>query len=271
MSKKILVIEDEPQIRENIEEILELEDFQSILAENGRIGVEMAISQLPDLIISDVMMPELDGYGVLMALREHPETVSIPFIFLTAKSAKEDRRTAMDLGADDYLTKPFTPSELISAIRTRLARQIVLTKKYARFREYAEQLPTHAATNSTSINFVPPNGDRVKLIQPTGVLDVSNCSQFRRDVNESINDGYRQILIDCQNLSFIDSSGLATLVVCFQKTREVGGYLSICSINDQIKMLLELSNLDSILPVYPDMAAAYQAFESDRSLALAAR
>ncbi|MFN6539035.1 MAG: EAL domain-containing protein [Nostoc sp. EkiNYC01] len=126
---KILIIEDEDSVRENILDLLEAEDFQTIAAANGRIGVDLAISEVPDLILCDMMMPELDGYGVLTALRQDPTTATIPFIFLTAKSAKSDFRRGMDMGADDYITKPFTRTELLSAIMNRLEKHATL-KRY---------------------------------------------------------------------------------------------------------------------------------------------
>lgn len=125
---KILVIENEESIRENIVELLELEDFETLSAENGKIGVEIAQQFHPDLILCDVMMPELDGYGVIEQLRKKPETMMIPFIFLTAKADKLDIRMGMDMGADDYLTKPFTPVELLNAITTRLKKQATVQK-----------------------------------------------------------------------------------------------------------------------------------------------
>jgi DNA-binding NarL/FixJ family response regulator len=120
--KKILVIEDEAEMRRNLTTILRLEKFQPLAAENGRVGVELAKKENPDLILCDVMMPELDGYGVIAALRADSETVSIPFIFLTAKGEKPDIRTGMNLGADDYLTKPVAKADLLAAIRSRLER-----------------------------------------------------------------------------------------------------------------------------------------------------
>ncbi|MDZ8033918.1 MAG: EAL domain-containing response regulator [Nostoc sp. DedQUE08] len=126
---KILIIEDEEAVRENILDLLEAEDFETIAAANGRIGVNLAISEVPDLILCDMMMPEIDGYGVLTALRQEPSTATIPFIFLTAKSAKSDFRQGMDMGADDYITKPFTRAELLSAIMNRL-------EKYATLKRY---------------------------------------------------------------------------------------------------------------------------------------
>jgi DNA-binding NarL/FixJ family response regulator len=120
--KRILVIEDEPEMRRNLLTILKLKQFEALSAENGRDGVELARQALPDLILCDVMMPELDGYGVLQALRGEKATARIPFIFLTARGEKRDLRDGMNLGADDYLTKPVAKADLIGAITARLAR-----------------------------------------------------------------------------------------------------------------------------------------------------
>lgn len=120
--KKILVIEDEPEMRRNITTILRLEKFHPVSAENGRVGVELARKEKPDLILCDVMMPELDGYGVLQSLRNDTDTAAIPFIFLTAKGEREDLRSGMNFGADDYLTKPVPKVELLKAIVARLQR-----------------------------------------------------------------------------------------------------------------------------------------------------
>ena len=121
--KKILIIEDEPEMRRNIVKILRLEQFQPVAAENGRIGVELAKKGKPDLILCDVMMPDLDGHGVLQALRADKDLAAIPFLFLTAKGEKSDVRSGMNLGADDYLTKPVAKADLLNAIRARLTRQ----------------------------------------------------------------------------------------------------------------------------------------------------
>lgn len=120
--KRILVIEDEPEMRRNLLTILKLEKFHPVGAENGRVGLKLARSEKPDLILCDVMMPELDGHGVLSALRKDPATVTTPFIFLTAKGEKVDQRSGMDLGADDYLTKPVAKNDLLNAITARLRR-----------------------------------------------------------------------------------------------------------------------------------------------------
>ena len=126
--KKILVIDDNADMRENITEILELAKYEVITAVNGKEGVILAQEQTPDLILCDIMMPELDGHGVLQILANSSTTASIPFIFLTAKAEMSDMRKGMNLGADDYLTKPFEEYELLNAINGRLRRTVLLKK-----------------------------------------------------------------------------------------------------------------------------------------------
>jgi diguanylate cyclase (GGDEF)-like protein len=127
---KILVIEDERAIRINLLKLLGAEGFHVIAAENGKDGVQLARTEPPDLIICDILMPELDGYGVLRTLQQDPVTATIPFIFLTAKSDRSDWRQGMNLGADDYLTKPFTRAELLEAIASRLQKQVSLQEQH---------------------------------------------------------------------------------------------------------------------------------------------
>ena len=129
--KKILVIEDNQEIRENIAEILELADYEAHQASHGKEGVEKAMQIHPDLIVCDIMMPELDGYGVIHILSKKEDTAGIPFIFLTAKAEREDMRKGMSLGADDYLTKPFEDTELLDAIEARLKKSDAIRKEYA--------------------------------------------------------------------------------------------------------------------------------------------
>lgn len=120
--KRILVIEDNLEVRENLAEILELSGYTCFTAENGKSGVRAVREYLPDLILCDVMMPELDGFGVLKILNNDPELMQIPFMFLTAKAEKEDFRKGMGLGADDYITKPYDDVELLEAVEIRLAK-----------------------------------------------------------------------------------------------------------------------------------------------------
>lgn len=130
--KKILIIEDDTIMRENTAEILELARYEVLTAPNGKLGATLAKEKLPDLIVCDIMMPELDGYGVLHILSKDPKTAAIPFIFLTAKAEKSEMRKGMELGADDYLTKPFEDTELLSAIESRLKKITILKKEFSR-------------------------------------------------------------------------------------------------------------------------------------------
>jgi len=129
--KKILLIEDNQDVRENTADILELENYHVITAQNGKIGVEKAIEHLPDIIICDIMMPELDGYGVYECLSVNQKTANIPFIYLTAKSEKADIRKGMNLGVDDYLIKPFEEEDLLNAIECRLKKKEFITKEFS--------------------------------------------------------------------------------------------------------------------------------------------
>ena len=120
--KKLLLIEDNDEIRENTAEILELAMYNVYTAENGKVGVEKAIDLKPDLIICDITMPLLDGYGVLHAIQKNEEIKNTPFIFLTARTDRSDFRKGMELGADDYISKPFDGTELLNAVDSRLKK-----------------------------------------------------------------------------------------------------------------------------------------------------
>ncbi len=169
MMKKILVIEDEEFVRENIVELLDAEGFEVIGAEDGRMGLNLAKAMVPDLILCDVMMPELDGYGVLTALRQDSILAAVPFIFLTAKAAKADLRQGMELGADDYLTKPFTRAELLGAIISRLKKQAAVQERYHTELQQAKEQLEYLIHNDSLTNL--PNRlslrDRFKQVQPT--------------------------------------------------------------------------------------------------------
>jgi len=128
--KKIVLIEDNKEVRENTAEILELANYIVLTAENGKLGVDMINKEKPDLIICDIMMPELDGYGVLHIISKNNETAKIPLIFLTAKAEREDWRKGMNMGADDYLTKPFDDIELLDAVESRMKKSEILKSEY---------------------------------------------------------------------------------------------------------------------------------------------
>jgi len=129
--RRLLVIDDHDDIRENIAEILSLAGYDVITAENGKKGVEAALKEKPELVICDIMMPELDGYGVLHLLRKNAATENTPFIFLTARTERTDFRKGMEMGTDDYITKPFDDIELLNAIEIRLKKYDVLQGKYS--------------------------------------------------------------------------------------------------------------------------------------------
>jgi CRP-like cAMP-binding protein/CheY-like chemotaxis protein len=151
--KKILLIEDNREMRENTAEILSLSNYNVVTAEHGKDGVKLAVSEKPDLIICDIMMPELDGYGVLHALSKNEQTAGIPFIFLTAKAEKADHRKGMEMGADDYLTKPFDDMELLSAVEVRMQKSENMRKQVQRDPESIDSF----------INQVKKPGDIVEL------------------------------------------------------------------------------------------------------------
>ncbi len=138
--EKVLIIEDEVNLRHNLQEILESNGYRTLTAANGRAGIEIAKAQLPDLILCDVIMPELDGYGVLNSLRQEQTTIIIPIILLTAQAEICSQRHGMELGADDYLTKPFETSELLRAIASRLERKAKLDRSYQEQIEYSKTL-----------------------------------------------------------------------------------------------------------------------------------
>lgn len=137
--KSILLIEDDPALRENTAELLELSDYHVRTAANGKIGIDSVYKEVPDLIICDIMMPEVDGYGVLDAMISNPDFAHIPFIFLSAKTEHNEIRKGMNLGADDYLTKPFTEGELLEAIESRLIKTETLLNAFQRDKDNTQE------------------------------------------------------------------------------------------------------------------------------------
>ncbi len=129
MDESILIIEDNASLRENASEILKLANYNVLSAENGIIGVELARQHKPNLILCDIVMPELDGYGVLQILENNEDLLGIPFVFISAKSDKKDFRKAMDMGADDYLMKPFDGDDLLRVVSSRLKKSGQIQKK----------------------------------------------------------------------------------------------------------------------------------------------
>lgn len=147
--KTILVIEDNEDIRDNVTEILTLSDYNVISAANGKEGIETAQKHKPDLIICDIMMPGVDGYGVLHVLHKDPQTQNIPFIFLTSKSERSDFRAAMEMGADDYITKPFAGNELLNAIESRMKKSDIIMKNLSADLEGLNELRAAVSNSKT--------------------------------------------------------------------------------------------------------------------------
>ncbi len=149
--KKILVIEDDHIMRKSIIRILKVNGYETVSASDGRFGVELARKHIPDLIICDILMPRLNGFGVLVELRGDPQTVDIPFIFLTAQKAKKDFRKSMRMGADDYLTKPFDKRELLASIKARLEKRAAITKKWDDLRLTISSMLPHELRTPLSV------------------------------------------------------------------------------------------------------------------------
>ncbi len=166
--KTILLIEDDADVRDNTAEILELAHYRVLKAENGKKGVDIARKEHPDLVLCDIMMPELDGYGVLHMLGRSPDTAEIPFIFLSAKAERGDVRRGMELGADDYLTKPFEESELLNAIEGRLRRSDLFRKGFDRtlngLNDFMEQARAVAALEDLS------KDRKMRIVERKGIL-----------------------------------------------------------------------------------------------------
>jgi DNA-binding response OmpR family regulator len=156
--KKILVIEDNVSLLENTAELLELSNYHVFTAENGKKGIEVAIRERPDLILCDIMMPEVDGYGVLHVLNQHAELSRTPFIFLSAKSDRSDFRKGMDLGADDYITKPFTATELLNAIQRRLQKSDLVKQVIAEGIKESNPFYFHESAEQTLHHFIEGRG-----------------------------------------------------------------------------------------------------------------
>ena len=156
--KKVLLIEDDTVLRENTAELLELSDYEVLTAANGKIGLDRAKETKPDIIICDIMMPVLDGYGVLEGLSKHHDTKFIPFIFLSAKTERQDVRKGMDLGADDYITKPFSEDEIISAIESRIAKAAILKDERESSQNNSANTENELRTLNDLKNFFDDNG-----------------------------------------------------------------------------------------------------------------
>lgn len=168
---RILLIEDDIVLRENTAELLELSGYEVTTAANGKIGLHLAQAQQPNIIVCDIMMPEMDGYGVLNGLSESEETKYIPFIFLSAKTEREDVRKGMNLGADDYITKPFSEDELMSAIESRLAKSSILQDVRERKISDPADQESEIRTLNDLKNFFDDNGEIIKVTEGKNVYE----------------------------------------------------------------------------------------------------
>lgn len=216
--KKILVIEDEPAVRNNLRLLLKAEGFEFIGAENGDVGVKFATVHKPDLIICDIMMPDFDGYAVLNTLRQDKTTAMIPFIFLTAKADRADLRQGMQLGADDYLTKPFTRAELLEAIAIRLKKQEAVTNLQNKIQELQElNVKKDDLLATVSHELRAPLANMKMMIQMLEVIPNEERKQHYRKLLEA--ECVREMdmvnnILDWQRLeSEIQETSLETLIL----------------------------------------------------------
>lgn len=225
---KILVIEDEELVRANIAELLDAEEHDVVTAENGFLGALWAQEHLPDLIICDVMMPELNGYEVLATLSENSDTAMIPFIFLTAMADKSEIRQGMTSGADDYLTKPFSRMELLEAVNTRLTKREVVHRQYKREHQRAEDLQA-----------------KISQIQDNREGKDQVIEQLQKDLEKSI----PKLNLAIQMLSKLEPG--ARRDCCLQILKE--------ACNDEISLLNQIPDVQNVLT--PESSALFREFE----------
>ncbi|TCD04408.1 response regulator [Pedobacter frigidisoli] len=254
MSKKVLIIEDHDEIRENLVEILEMAQYTVFEAENGKIGVDLAITHVPDIILCDIMMPELDGYGVLYMLNRNEQTIGIPFIFLTAKAEYADLRKGMELGADDYLVKPFDDMELLNAIEIRL-------KKKA-----ANDLSYHSKTEEFKVLVEKIDG----LAEFNKIIEEKKSRDFKKNQVIYYEDDYGKGL-------YLVTNGRIKTIKLAKDGRELmtgiygkGDYLGInavlsdssyadtaTALEDSKVCLIPLDQMETILNLYPEVARKF--------------
>jgi len=254
MSQKILIIEDNTDIRENVVEILELAGYTVFESDNGKTGVELAVKNLPDVILCDIMMPELDGYGVLYMLNKNPETATIPFIFLTAKAERIDQRKGMEMGADDYLTKPFDDMELLSAIESRLRKKSAQQSFYS---QSLESLNSIVSKNSG-------------LVELKRVIAERKARLFKKDqvIYYDGDKGNGLYLILNGRVKTVklanDGRELMTAIHSAEEYLGVNAMLSnepysdtATAMEDSLLCLIPKDQLDNLLNLYPDVAREF--------------
>lgn len=251
---RVLLIEDNQDIRENVLEILELSGYEALGADNGKTGVELAFKHVPDIILCDIMMPELDGYGVLEAVSGHEHLRGIPFIFLTAKAERPDIRKGMELGADDYLTKPFDDNDLLKAIESRLKKkeihqlfygkspdqlEQVISKKdgWDELRKIMEERSGRKLKKNQHIHY---EGDRV-----TGIYYIISGTVKTVKLTE---DG-RELITGIHNANdYLDLN-----IILSQDTYDD----TAIALEDTTLSFLPVEQLDKLLYLYPDVGAKF--------------
>ena len=254
MNKKVLIIEDNFDIRENIVEILELAGYTVYAADNGKVGVDLAFKHLPDIILCDIMMPELDGYGVLYMLNKNPETSAIPFIFLTAKAARVDMRKGMEMGADDYLTKPFDDMELLNAIETRLKKKEIQLNFYSKS---LDRLNTLIAKNDG-------------LAELQKIIVERKSRQFKKNqvIYYEGDKGYGLFLVISGRIKTIKlaEDGRELMTGIFSADEYLGVYAMLSgeaytdtatALEDSLLCLIPKDQLEQLLNLYPDVAREF--------------
>ena len=213
--KTILLIEDDSVLRENTAELLELSNYKVLTASNGKIGVELAKMQMPDIIVCDIMMPVVDGYGALKMLSENKATSHIPFIFLSAKTEHQDVRKGMNLGADDYITKPFSEDDLISAIESRLAKTAILQELLALQENHVSIINENEIKTLNDLKiFFDDNGEEFVFSKDEIVYREGNHSNYIYLINKGTVKCFR-----------IDEQG-KELVTALYKEDDLFGYIS---------------------------------------------
>ncbi|WP_179316549.1 response regulator [Winogradskyella undariae] len=217
--KTVLLIEDDTVLRENTAELLELSNYNVITATNGKLGVEMSKEHLPDIIICDIMMPILDGYGVLEELSKNSNTKFIPFIFLSAKTERQDVRKGMDLGADDYITKPFSEDEIISAIESRVAKAAILKEERESYQ------------NTKEDNLVEDHKDELKTLNDLKNFfdDNGTVFKYKKSANiykEGQNSNYIYLILSGVVKCFKYDEEGKELTTALHKEDDIFGYTS---------------------------------------------
>lgn len=222
--KKILIIEDTLEILERIEEVLTLKGYKTYIAENGSQGVQKAIKNLPDLIICDIMMPDMDGYEVLLTLRDVPATTNIPFIFLTAKTQVADFRKGMQLGADDYITKPFRIKEMLESIEKRFEKQKSIRNEYDNQYKILFESPHLGVFKLSALKFIEVNNFLCKI------MEYNRTEILQKKITEIIepksHDFFYQLIDDLYaDLTFKINKEL-TIITKSKKNIKINLYLS---------------------------------------------